>query len=170
MRKYIEICKIVNTHGVRGVLKAQPWCDSAKVLAGFRTLYVNSENNFSPLTVTHASVQKNMVLLTIEGYDSIEKAIGLKNRILYAMRDDIPLEKGAFLIDDLKGLNVIDFVSGKVYGTLNDVIQGAASDIYEIISDKGTVSLIPAVDEFVKKIDTESGIYICPIEGMINED
>lgn len=62
-----------------------------------------------------------------------------------------------------------DFSSGKLYGTLTDVIQGAAGDIYEIATGKGSV-LVPAVKEFVKSIDPEKGIVIAPIPGMFDED
>lgn len=167
MRKYIEICRIVNTHGIAGTVKAEPWCDSPSVLSKMKTVYRKSGEEYIPCKILKASVQKMMVLLTLEGIDSIEKANRLRNTILYADRNDIPLEDGAFLIDDLKGLEVKDIDSGRIYGTVSDVIQGAASDIYEIKTENGTV-LFPAVKEFVISIDTENGIFIRPIEGMFD--
>ena len=172
MRTYIEIGKIVNTHGVKGTVKVEPWCDSPAVLAGMKMLYFaprQADEPFPAIKVLKGSVQKDRVLLTLEGTDTIEAAMALKNTVLYAHRDDIPREEGAFLIDDLKGLPLYDEADGHRYGTLHDVIQGAASDLYEIKTDKGMV-LMPAVKEFVKRIDLETGIVIAPIAGMFDEN
>ena len=172
MRKYIEIGKIVNTHGVKGTVKVEPWCDSPSVLAGMKVLYfapsVKGEP-YRPCRVEKAAIQKDRVLLTLEGVSDMDAAMALKNTLLYADRDDIPIEEGSFLIDDLKGLTVYDIADGHPYGILHDVIQGAASDLYEIKTDKGMV-LIPTVKEFVKEIDLQKGIGIAPIRGMFDED
>ena len=172
MRKYIEIGKIVNTHGVRGTVKAEPWCDSPSVLAEMKHLYLSPEakgEGYRRLTVTKGSVQKHHVLLTLEGIDTFEQAEAMKNTLLFADRNDIPVAEGAFLIDDLKGLPVTDYHDSHVYGILNDVIQGGAGDLYEIKTEHGMV-LIPAVKEFIKSIDLNSGIVIAPIRGMFDED
>ena len=63
----------------------------------------------------------------------------------------------------------IEFVSGKLYGTLTDVMNRGASDVYEIKTATGEV-LMPAVDEFVKEVDLEKGIFITPIEGMFPDE
>ena len=172
MRTYIEIGKIVNTHGVKGTLKVEPWCDSPAVLAGMKTLYFapnQAGEPFPAVKVVKGSVQKDRVLLTLVGTDTMEAAMALKNTVLYAHRDDIPREEGAFLIDDLKGLPILDEQDGHRYGILHDVIRGAASDLYEIKTDTGMV-LMPAVKEFVKHIDLETGIVIAPIAGMFDEN
>lgn len=172
MRKYIEIGKIVNTHGINGIVKVEPWCDSPKVLAGMKKVFFSparSGEEYTMIEILKASVQKDRVLLTLSGIDTIEKAEGLKNKLIFADREDIPVAEGAHLIDDLKGLDVIDVRSGTVYGKLHDVIQGGAGDIYEITTAKGDV-LIPAVKEFVKEIDLQKGIFIAPIGGMFDED
>ncbi|MBQ4065172.1 MAG: 16S rRNA processing protein RimM, partial [Clostridia bacterium] len=124
---------------------------------------------FRPVKVAKGSVQKDRVLLTLEGVDTVEAALALKNVLLFAHRDDIPREEGAFLIDDLKGLPLYDEKDSHCYGTLHDVIQGGAGDLYEIKTAKGMV-LMPAVKEFVKHIDLEKGIIIAPIEGIFDEN
>lgn len=172
MRKYIEIGKIVNTHGVKGTVKVEPWCDSPAVLAAMKTVYFappKSGEAFSACRILKGSVQKDRVLLTLEGVSDIDAALALKNTLIYADRDDIPCKEGAFLIDDLKGLPVIDERDGRRYGTLHDVIQGVGNDLYEVTTENGTV-LVPAVKEFIRRIDLTSGIFIAPIRGMFDED
>ena len=64
---------------------------------------------------------------------------------------------------------MIDANSGRIYGTLTDVIQGGSGDIYDIKTEKGN-ALMPAVKEFVKEIKLDEGIYVTPIKGIFDED
>ena len=128
-----------------------------------------SGDGFNEVTVISGSVQKDKVLLTLDGVETVEAAILLKNTVIYANRDDIPIKKGSFLIADLIGLDVIDANSGRIYGTLTDVIQGGSGDIYDIKTEKGS-ALMPAVKEFVKEIKLDEGIYVTPIKGIFDED
>lgn len=169
MRKYIEAGRITRPHGINGAVRAEAWCDSPAVLAGLKTVYTEKNGVYTAVKVAKGSVQKDHVILRLEGTDTPEAAERLRGTVIYADRSDIPVKEGSYLIDDLKGLSVTDFTTGKLYGTLSDVLQGAAGDIYEIKTENGTV-LIPAVREFVKSIDTETGIVIAPIPGMFDED
>ncbi len=172
MKQFIEIGKIINTHGVRGAVKVEPWCDTPSVLAKMKRVYfapMMSGDSFSELTVLGGSVQKDKVLLTLNGIDTVEAAITLKNTVIYANREDIPIKKGAFLIADLIGLDVIDANSGRLYGKLVDVIQGGSGDIYDIKTENGS-ALMPAVKEFVKEIKLDEGIFVTPIKGIFDED
>ena len=99
----------------------------------------------------------------------MDKAIALKGTMLYASREDFELEEGDYFIADLLGLPVIDNIDGKVYGKIKDVINRGASDIYVITTPTGE-RMMPVVDEFVKRVDTESGIYVEVIPGLLTDD
>ena len=107
--------------------------------------------------------------MRIDGVSSPEQAAALRNSTIYVHRDDIPVEDGAVLVDDIKGLPVIDTETGRVYGTLHDVVRIGGRDLYEIECGGKTV-LLPAVREFIKKTDMSSGIFISPIGGFFDED
>ena len=62
---------------------------------------------------------------------------------------------------------VIDVESGEKIGELADVINLGASDLYEIKTSNGK-KLIPAVPEFIKEVDTEHGIFVSLIEGLLD--
>ena len=87
-KQYLEIGKVVNTHGIRGDIKVQPWCDSPEFLAEFETLY---RKDHSPVTVTHAKVHKGCVLMHLEGVDTVEQAQAMRGMTLYMDRDDVEL-------------------------------------------------------------------------------
>ena len=165
--QFLECGKIINTHGVRGGLKLESWCDTPKELASLKKVYLKEETEYKCHKVKRSSVSKQFVLLELEGIDNIDIAMSLKNRVIFADRNDISIDEGAFFLADIIGLPVIDLASGEKIGTLSDVLNLGASDIYEIKTENGK-KLIPAVDEFIKEIDLEKGIFVSLIEGMLD--
>jgi 16S rRNA processing protein RimM len=98
--EFIETGKIVGTHGVRGEMRVEPWCDSPRVLADQKRIFLpDGEGKFKEARVLTASVSSGLVLLSIEGVDSRDAAIAMKGTVLYLHRDDIPvhLEKRDYL-------------------------------------------------------------------------
>ena len=164
---YIECGKIINTHGCYGGIKLESWCNSPEELAMLKKLYIKKDGEFIKCNVEKASVFKHFVIVTLNNVKSMDEALALKNTVVYALRKDFHLEDGEYFIADLSGLNVIDADNGKVYGTLLEVINRGASDIYVVKTFDGE-RMIPAVPEFVKSIDIKKGIYVTPISGMLD--
>lgn len=165
MKEYLECGKIANTHGVRGDVIIESWCDTPEVLASLETVYTAENGAYTPIRVVKAAVYKGRVLATLAGVTTLEDAAAMKNTVLYAARADLPLAEGDFFVQDLIGLPVYEETTGEKYGVLTDVISGAASDLYEVKNDRGTF-LVPVVPAFVKRIDLTDGIAIRAIEGM----
>lgn len=168
-KQYLECAKIINTHGVRGDVKLESLCDSPEVLASLERVFVLEGGKYREIEITHASVFKQFVLTKLEGVDDMDAAAAMKGTMLYASRDDFELGEGDYFIADLLGLPVIDNKDGKVYGKITDVINRGASDIY-VISTPGGERMMPVVDEFVKRVDTESGVYVEVIPGLLTDD
>ena len=167
LSKYLECGKIINTHGVRGDVKAESYCDAPEILRDLDRVFFCEKGNYREVRVLHASVFKSFVLMSLEGITTLDDAILYKNRVLYAAREDLPLEDGAYFIADLIGLPVIDADSGKQYGILKDVSNLGASDIYTVTTESGE-RMMPAVPEFVDRVVVSEAIYIRPIEGMFD--
>lgn len=166
MEKYLECGKIINTHGVKGAVKIESWCDSPEVLCSLEKIYYLKKEEYIPLKLIKASVHKGCALVYFEGIDTMEAAQLLKNRVVYADRDDIEIGDDRVFVADIIGLEVFDERSGERLGVLADVIESPASDIFSVKTASGEV-LVPAVDEFIGHID-ESGVYLCPISGMFD--
>lgn len=167
-KQYLEIGKIVNIHGLGGVVKVMPWCDSAEFLCEFDTLYRGKQH--IPMEIERASVQKNMALVKFAGVDTPEQANALRNTILYMDRDDVELEEGTFFIQDLIGMSVQDADTGKVYGKLRDVLQTGANDVYEVETETGKTLLVPVIPQVVLSQDFETDtITIRPLEGLFDD-
>ena len=166
-KKFLECGKIVNTHGFRGAVKLESWCNTPEDLADLSRIFLKEGAEMKCVSVKHTSVFKQFVIAELEGVNDLDAAMALKNRVVFAAREDFDLDEGDVFIVDMIGLPVIDVNNGTTYGTLSDVINRGASDIYVIKTPDGE-RMIPAVEEFVKKIDIETGIFIAPIEGMFD--
>ena len=168
-RKYLECALIINTHGVRGDVKLESLCDTPKVLADLKRVYLCENGTYREVKVLHTSIFKSFVLAALEGVDDMDKAMALKGKTLYASREDFDLAEGDYFIVDLIGLDVIDNISGKIYGRVTDVINRGASDIYVVKTESGE-RMMPAVEEFVKRVDLEKGIFVETIPGLLSDD
>ena len=166
-KKYLECGKIVNTHGVKGAVKLESWCNTPEDLAELGRIFVGDRENKKVLKVKRASVFKQLVIAELDGVDDFDAALALKNTVVYAAREDLTLEEGDYFIADVIGLPVIDAENGKEYGKLKDIINRGASDIYVIDTPDGE-RMMPAVEEFVKEVNLERGIFVLPIEGMFD--
>lgn len=159
-KDFLEAGRIVNTHGVRGEVKIQPWADSPEFLLGFRTLYLGE----TPLQVRAARVHKNMVIAALEGVADVNAAMALKGRVVSIRRTDAKLPAGEFFLQDILGADVRT-ESGETLGRLADVLDLPGGNVYVVRGEREI--LIPAVPEFVLETDPEAGVItVRLIEGM----
>ena len=169
MQQYLEAGKIVSTHGIGGELKVYPWADSASALNRIKHVFWDQTGkDFT--NVVSARVHKNMLLLRLEGVESIEEAHRFIDRVIYADRDEVVRRKGTYFVVDLLGLEVLDSRDDSHIGTVADVTNTGTQDIYHIKLDSGETRMVPAVPAFVKDVDLEAGkIRIEPIKGLLSD-
>ncbi len=169
MKKYLEVGKINNTHGVKGELKLSLWCDDIEYLKQFKTLYFDDKGE-KAVELLSARPQKNLAIIRLDGIDTMEKAEKLKGKLLYCDRDDAKIEEGSNYIADLIGCYVVDIDTEEEYGQVKDVLNYGSCDIYDIES-WGKHTLIPATDDIVKEINVEyKVIRIKKMKGLFDED
>ena len=166
-KAYLEIAKIINTHGVRGAVKLDPWCDTPETLKKIKKLYLENGTVFDVSNVK--MINGGFVVLSLSGVETVEDAVKLKNKILLAKREDIPLAEGAHFICDLIGMPVKDAETGKVYGTLLEVTQPALQELYVVKTENSNTVMVPNVPAFIHHIDEEA-IYMTPIGGFFDDD
>lgn len=168
-QEYIECGKFVGTHGVRGTLRVQPWCDAPDFLCGFKEIYIKNSSGLTPLKVKSSKVHGNVVLMDIDGIVSIELAESLRHKVLFVSRKDFKLEEGSHLICDLLGCTVYDFETQKILGEISDVSKTGANDVWHI-KNNGKEYLIPVIKDVIKSVDTDNGkIVISPLPGIFDE-
>lgn len=159
-KPYLEAGKIVNTHGVRGEVRIQPWADDAAFLLGFRTFYIDG----TPVHVAHSRVHKGMLVVKFAGYDDVNAAMTLKNRVVSIARADVTLPDGQYFQQDLIGI-AVETDAGEPLGTLREILDLPRGSVYVVQGAREV--LIPDRPEFVCSIDPAAGrMVVHLIEGM----
>lgn len=168
-KEFLEAGKIVGTHGVAGMVRIQSWCDSNEFFCKFKKLFLN-ENGAGEIIVSSSKPHGNVVIAKIKDYDSIDAAETLRNKVVYVNRNQMNLEKGAYLIQDLIGCSVFDIDSGAFLGKISDVSKTGANDVWHIEND-GREYLIPKIDDIVKLVDIDNEkVLIKPIKGIFDDE
>lgn len=169
-KQFIETGKITGTHGIRGEVRVQPWSDSPEFLTSFKCLYLD-ENGARKIAVKAARAHKSMVLLKLDGVDTVEQAEAFRNRIVYINRDDANLPEGSNFIEDLLGCKVYDSQSGELLGELCDVSKTGANDVWHIKGEDKREYLVPAIPDVVDSVDVDGGIIkITPLKGIFDDE
>ena len=168
-KQYLDSGKIVGTHGIKGEVRIEPWCDSPEFLCAFKKLYLDEKGQ--TFIEVKSRPHKNITLAKIKGVDTIEAAEKLRGKIIYINRDDITLDEGVNFVQDLIGIEVKDAENGTVYGKLTDVIRTGANDVYEITDSNNKKYLAPVIDEVVEEIDVDGGfVLIHPMKGIFDDE
>ena len=168
-KQFLEVGEIVTTHGIHGMVKVRSWCDSPNFILQFSNLYFDP-NGKDLAEVTDGFVHKDFAVLKLRGVDIPDVAALLVGKVLYMDRREAELPPGVHFIQDMIGLEVVDGRSGEVLGSLHEVLDYPASQIYAVQTPSGREVLVPAVPEMVDRIDEENGrIYLTPVAGLFDE-
>ncbi len=160
MEQMAVIGKVINTHGVRGAIKVQPFSDLPDRVNSLRRLFVQLKGRRVPYQVEKAFVNGRFWVLHLEGLTTVEAAeelIGSFIEIPLSERERLP--ENTFYIDEIIGLNVFT-VDGDILGRVKDVLQTGANDVYVVKRDgEGAQEadiLIPAIKSVVLSIDIKN--------------
>ena len=169
IKKYLECGKFVGTHGVKGMLRAQLWCDSADFLKQFKKIYIdeNGENSFDLIS---AHEHGNVALISLKKIDTIELAESLRNKVFYIERAKAKLPKDRYFIADLIGCDVFDADSEEKLGILTEVSSTGANDVWHIKKDNKEY-LVPAIESVIVEVNPEENkVVIRPIKGIFDDE
>ena len=169
MKEFLEIGKVNNTHGLKGEVKLEMWCDGIDYIKQLKTVFLD-ENGNKALNIVSVRPQKNIAIIKFSEINSIEEAQELKNKILFCNRNDAKIDEDAYYLADIIGCKVVDIENGREYGKIVDVMNYGSSDIYDVVLDKKH-NLIPVISDIVKEIDTEKQIVLIKaMKGLFDED
>lgn len=152
---------ITDTHGLKGELKVFPTTeDPARFLDLTDVLLGDDEREDTLINVTVSGVRffKNLVIIKLKGYDHINEVEGFKKQGLFVTRENaIPLEEGEYYVKDLIGLDVVT-EEGESLGSLIDVLETGANDVYVVRKPGRKDILIPVIEECILEVSLEGGI------------
>ena len=161
----ILIGKITSAVGLKGELKVYNYSDGIEIYEDTPKIYAGD----TLYEVRSVRTQKNMVILGLCGIDDRNAAEKMRGTELFVTEDDLPeLPEGQFYVRDLIGMEVRT-EDGELLGTVSDVIQNTAQDLFEVELTEGRKVLIPKVDEFILNIDgAERMITVRLQEGLLD--
>ena len=167
MQGNLEIGQIVNTFGIKGFVKVNPFVDDILRFDDLKKVYVKRNKMLKEIEVEEVKYHKNMVLLKFKGIDRVEDAEVFRNSYLEVDRENaIDLEEGTYFVADLLGLNVLTEENEQL-GKLEDIFNTGSNDIYVVKSEDGKQLLLPAISEVIKEINLkENKIIVHLLEGL----
>ncbi len=163
----LEIGKIVNTHGIRGELKIQPWCDDPEIYNELEYIYIDGEK----YKVLRSRFHKTCEIVAVEGIDNINKAELFRNKVVTVPREALgELPEGTYYVADLLGLEV-KTADGERLGVIEDVIKTGSNDVYQVKREGKKPILIPVIDEAVNLVDIDGGYVIVTLmKGLVDDE
>lgn len=169
MTSELEIGQIVNTFGIKGEVKVKPFTDDIKRFDKLKKINIEQKNSKKEYEIENIKYHKDMVILKLKGIDQIEQAELLRNSYLKINRnEEEPLEENTYYIVDLLGLSVYT-EEGILLGILDDIYNTGSNDIYVVKDELGKQTLLPAIQDVIKKIDIENQkIIVHLMKGLLD--
>lgn len=160
----IEVGQIVNTHGIRGEVKLNPWTDNLYDLVDLDVFYDKDGN---VLNVENSKVHKNVVIIKFSGINTMNDAEKMKGKAIYT--EKTPLPDGRYYIKDLIGIDVYE--NDEKLGVLTDVFNTGANDIYEVKTNDGKKIYLPVIDGVIGDVDIQNKKMFVTIPlGLLDDE
>lgn len=164
----LQVGIITSPHGVHGEVKVYPTTDDPGRFNELKEVILDLGRSMRLLHVISVKYIKQMVILKFEEIADRNEAELLRQKPLLVTRENaVALEEGEYFIADLIGLAVED-EAGTRLGTLTDVLQTGANDVY--VCDTGKKELmLPAIRECILNVDLENKVMkVHVMKGLLD--
>lgn len=172
MAKYINVGKIVNTHGIRGEVRVQSTTDSPeeRFTPGTKLVVEIDKNEYQPVTVKSHRVHKSFDLLTFEEFSNINDVEIFKNKMLKIDRESLPdLGEDLFYESDLLGLKVVNENQEEI-GKIKEVLYLPANDVWVVKRPNKKDLLLPVIESVILDVDIENKVIVVHVLEGLDED
>ena len=169
MEELLQVGVITSTHGVRGEVKVFPTTDDAARFKQLKHVLLDTGREMKPLEIQGVKFFKQFVILKFKGIDNINDIERYKRcPLLVERKDAVELKEDEYFIADMIGIQV-ETEDGEVFGTLKDVMETGANDVYIIDGNDGKEYLFPAIKQCILNIDLEAGVITVHIlDGLLD--
>lgn len=174
MTTYLNVGKIVNTHGIKGEVRVQSITENPeeRYQVGSKLVIEMNKNEQIPVTVRSHRVHKNFDLLTFKEYSSINDVEQFKTKMLQIDEELLPeLEEGVYYENEIIGSTVLDEENNKI-GILKEILFMPANDVWVVKRPGKKDLLLPFIESVILNVDTTNKeIIVHVLEGLdANED
>ena len=170
MEDVFQVGVISTTHGIAGEVKVFPTTDDMNRFKKLKEVILDTGKETQLLHIQQVRFFKNMVIVKFKEFQSINDVERLRGKSLYVTRENaVKLQKDEYFIADLIGVKVLDEQEQEL-GTLEDVIETGANDVYQIRLKDGRQLLLPAIKDCVLDVDVEAGrMKIHILDGLLED-
>ena len=126
--------------------------------------------NYRPIEIQNQRRHRDVLLLSLAGYPTPEEVAELTNQYLFVRAEDRPsLPEGEYYHHQLIGMQVLD-EGGQVLGTLSQILETGANDVYVVLPSQGPEILLPAIEDVILEIDLDQRqMLVRLLPGMLPE-
>lgn len=169
MEDFLQVGVISSTHGIKGEVKVFPTTDDVNRFKKMKEVYLDTGKEKIILHPESVKFFKQFVILKFKEFNNINEVEQYRNRSLLVDREHaVKLRKDEYFIADLIGLKVITD-EDKILGTLKDVLQTGANDVYIVETEDGKEVLLPAIKECILNVDMEAGeVLVHVMDGLLD--
>lgn len=169
MEQLLQVGVISSTHGVRGEVKVFPTTDDVKRFKKLKQVILDTGKEHMLLEVEGVKFFKQFAILKFKGIDNINDIEKYKGKSLLVDRKNaVRLQKDEYFVADMIGMDVYTD-EGAHFGTLKDVMETGANDVYIIQTADGKEVLIPAIKQCILKVDVENArMDIHLMKGLVD--
>ena len=158
MEDFLRVGVVTTTHGIRGEVKVYPTTDGPGRFLELPYVLADMGKERKRLDIEKARTFKNLAILKFDGIDDINDVLFLKGKELWIPRElGQELNEGEYYIADLLGMRV-ELEDGSFFGTLKDVMETGANDVYIIDTEEHGEVLLPAIEDCILDVDIEAGV------------
>ncbi len=158
-------------HGIRGEIRLRLLTDYPERIAGLKTVYLAESpeaETVTPYQVQGMRMNKDFGLLRLGEITDRNQADRLRGLfVLVDLEHAVPLEEGEFYLYQLIGIRV-ETAEGETLGTLTEVLETGANDVYIVASPRYGEILIPVIPETIVRTDIAAGVLVVSLpEGLL---
>ncbi len=155
MENFLKVGVITTTHGVRGEVKVYPTTEDAERFLELEYVLLDAGGELRRLEIENVKFFKNLAILKFKGIDNINEIEKYRGRDLWIPREEgQELGEDEYYIADLLGMDVV-LEDGAPFGTLKDVLETGANDVYVVTMKDGREVLLPAIHECILDVSPE---------------
>ena len=168
MEQFLQVGVLSSTHGVRGEVKVFPTTDDMARFKKLKQVILDTGREHKLLEIESVKFFKQFAILKFKGIDNINDIEKYKGKSLLVDRKNaVKLQKDEYFIADMVGLEVFT-EDGELFGTMKDVLETGANDVYIIDSPQHGEVLIPAIKQCILDVDIENNkMTIHLMEGLV---
>ncbi|MBC7358962.1 MAG: 16S rRNA processing protein RimM [Desulfacinum sp.] len=170
--KWVPVGRVSRTHGIDGAVLIVAYGETLGERRSDERLFVCLPSMRIPKALTIEDIrphgrQWRVRFREVRELEAAQALVGLEVGV---PEEELPaLDDGEYYHYQLVGLRV-ETVSGRFLGTLKEILESPAHDIYVVEDERGREILLPAVEDVIRDVKPEENrVVVDPPAGLTDD-